>query len=437
MRFSSLVAVGAAAVASWSGHASAVLMREEAPDGSASAALAKQEQLPKRHRHRHAALPAGFPNISRAGPVDISRAKHCLRLTTPGLPLEYPADAEEHVEEIRRAMRQWKYGSAGTRNVEDIWNNDFADMWFHRPDKSKRLSHFFGPYVPIFADFLVPWLVGNHHYYPEGFVTALRSVLRRNVPYVVVSQNAEGLVGKGDFRMSDLPNVLVLSGGGYGHVALPLFKTYGSTPSEARQSFDQALERQAGRVPVPRREYFVSYVGSIGNAPHSMRQEMKTMVNDFAKSQDLHGRKVGFFHFKQTALWEQVMFDSRFSLVPRGYGRTAFHLSETIHRGLIPIYIYMDQPWLPYPHLYKTFGYSTNISGLPRLLGKLNAMADDEIAARESAVAAFARSHFTHEAVVEQMKAFLRGGSTDLVCQRLPESVTFKGTKNLAGVAAE
>eukprot|EP00408_Alexandrium_pacificum_P009280 CAMPEP_0171230766 /NCGR_PEP_ID=MMETSP0790-20130122/39564_1 /TAXON_ID=2925 /ORGANISM="Alexandrium catenella, Strain OF101" /LENGTH=439 /DNA_ID=CAMNT_0011696985 /DNA_START=84 /DNA_END=1403 /DNA_ORIENTATION=+ len=439
MRFSSLVAVGAAAVASWSGHASAVLMREEAPDGSASAALAKQEQLPKRHRHRHAALPAGFPNISRAGPVDISRAKHCLRLTTPGLPLEYPADAEEHVEEIRRAMRQWKYGSAGTRNVEDIWNNDFADMWFHRPDKSKRLSHFFGPYVPIFADFLVPWLVGNHHYYPEGFVTALRSVLRRNVPYVVVSQNAEGLVGKGEFRMSEFPNVLVLSAGGYGHVALPLMKTQGKSSAEAGEAFDRTIKKQAERKPVGGREYFVSFTGSLNHSPHNMRRDVKKMVEDFAESEDLHGRKVGFFYWKDTQdkVWEPVMFNSRFSLVPRGYGRTAFHLVEAIHRGLIPVYIYLDQPWLPYPNLSKSYCYSTHISGLPRLLKELNSMTDDEVMARESAIAAMARTHFTQAAIIRQMKAFLIDRTTDLVCQKLPESVTDMGMTNWAGVGAE
>eukprot|EP00415_Alexandrium_ostenfeldii_P000135 UN0135 len=214
-------------------------------------------------------------------------------------------------------------------------------------------------------------------------------------------------------------------------------KTNGRTPLEAEQSFDRALEKQADRVPVPSRKYFVSFVGSIKTAPHSMRQEMKDMVEDFAKSQDLHGREVGFFHFAQPKQWEQVMFNSSFSLVPRGYGRTAYHLSETIHRGLIPIYIYLDQPWLPYPHLYETFGYSTGISDLPRLLKKLNAMTDDEITAGESAVAAFARSHFTDEAVIEQMKAFLLGGPTDLVCQKLPESVTGKGTNNLAGVWAQ
>jgi hypothetical protein len=40
--------------------------------------------------------------------------------------------------------------------------------------------------------------------------------------------------------------------------------------------------------------------------------------------------------------WKQVMRNSRFSLVPRGFGRTAYHLMETIQMGLIPVYIYLQ-----------------------------------------------------------------------------------------------
>ena len=48
-------------------------------------------------------------------------------------------------------------------------------------------------------------------------------MLRPDVPYITVNQNDEGMTGKCELLMQDIPNVLVLSAGGYGHVPIPLF----------------------------------------------------------------------------------------------------------------------------------------------------------------------------------------------------------------------
>ena len=48
------------------------------------------------------------------------------------------------------------------------------------------------------------------------------------------------------------------------------------------------------------------------------------------------------------------MAESKFSLCPRGYGRTFYHVVETsLHMGLIPIHVYHkgDRPCLPYEDL--------------------------------------------------------------------------------------
>ncbi len=39
--------------------------------------------------------------------VDVSAALSCLRQTTPSLKLEYPSDADSHMNEIRIAMAKW------------------------------------------------------------------------------------------------------------------------------------------------------------------------------------------------------------------------------------------------------------------------------------------------------------------------------------------
>merc|ERR1712107_139122 len=51
----------------------------------------------------------------------------------------------------------------------------------------------------------------------------LRRVLRPDVAYVTVSAHDFG-IGAGIFPEDEFPNVLVLSGGGFGHVPVPLLK---------------------------------------------------------------------------------------------------------------------------------------------------------------------------------------------------------------------
>ena len=64
---------------------------------------------------------------------------------------------------------------------------------------------------------------GGKLVHPPKLFRALRRVLRADVPYITVNQNDEGMTGKCELLMQDIPNVLVLSAGGYGHVPIPLF----------------------------------------------------------------------------------------------------------------------------------------------------------------------------------------------------------------------
>ena len=87
-----------------------------------------------------------------------------------------------------------------------------------------NLKEHFGGYVPIF----VPWtdLWCSHWYrYPRDFIETLRKVLRKDVPYVTVNQNDDGVFGRCTESLSEeIPNLLVLSAGGVGHVPVPLLK---------------------------------------------------------------------------------------------------------------------------------------------------------------------------------------------------------------------
>ncbi|CAE8586295.1 unnamed protein product [Polarella glacialis] len=63
--------------------------------------------------------------------------------------------------------------------------------------------------------------------------------------------------------------------------------------------------------------------------------------------------------------WRDIMTSSRFSMNPRGYGRTSYHLAETLQMGLTPIHLYIDIPWALYMDLYQKagIGFNTNITG--------------------------------------------------------------------------
>lgn len=105
--------------------------------------------------------------------------------------------------------------------------------------------------------------------YPGNFTTDLKRLLRPDVLYITVSQNDEGIAGgKHDvLPMSDVPNPLVLSAGTYGHVPVPLLK--------------QPVSPCLSLTPFSRKYDFV-FAGTVGNAPHKMRESMAASIHAYA-----------------------------------------------------------------------------------------------------------------------------------------------------------
>jgi hypothetical protein len=61
--------------------------------------------------------------------------------------------------------------------------------------------------------------------------------------------------------------------------------------------------------------------------------------------------------------------DSKFSLAPRGYGRSSFRFFECFQLGTIPIYLWNDVEWLPFKNIidYNKLCISLHISQLDKL----------------------------------------------------------------------
>ncbi|KAJ1456137.1 hypothetical protein M885DRAFT_518142 [Pelagophyceae sp. CCMP2097] len=346
-------------------------------------------------------------------------ALDCLAKTRAVAGLAYPSDAEKHFDEVHRALAPWisasyphTHGGYSGPWLENHWIGHFGAAAAASRKRGGKLRDVFGEYIPL----LVPWvdlwvntksgdrvLKVDKYHYPGGFAQALLNATRPSVRYVTVSQNAEGLEARDALMrrwFTGRGNVLVLSAGGYGHVALPLLK--------------QVEPRNNQRNPADR-GFFVSFVGSLHTAP--CREAMREAVERSS---------VGVRVFVgQAPDWRQVMADSRFSLCPRGFGRTSYHLAETMNMGLVPIHVYADVPWVPYPALYRRYGFLARADELPALLQSFrHNVTDAALKRREAAVLAFSESHFTYDAVMLQIRAFLRDGASDLRCVRLPDSPT-------------
>jgi len=338
---------------------------------------------------------------------DISPAKQCLELTTHEVELIYPKDAEAHFQELQNAFSALKTtphchsGYCGPW-IENDWINTYTSLW-QKEQESKgsdaRLSSIFGPYIPIFVQFVDYWVR-----YKQGYlevVDILRKVLRPDVPYITVSQNDEGLVSKRYFQMSEFQNLLVLSAGGYGHVPVPLYKQLGNI--------------DAGKIPMKNRKYIASYMGSPWNAPHKLRQRMcDFMDQDEQKDRLYHG---------QSSNWRDIMRNSKVQLVPRGFGRTAYHLVEVLQTGLVPVHVYSDIPWMPYKHLAQNISFVTHIDDFPEFLKNLENMDDAQLDQMETEVVRLRNSHFTREGVMQQIADFMKHGTGALQCEKLPSSI--------------
>ena len=73
------------------------------------------------------------------------------------------------------------------------------------------------------------------------------------------------------------------------------------------------------------------------------------------------------------ANYADMLLKARYAIVPRGKGRTSYIMAEVIQRGLVPVYVWDDVPWLPYRSLWEKgeMGYHVRVRDVAVLLRKL------------------------------------------------------------------
>lgn len=331
---------------------------------------------------------------------DLSRAAQCLEVDNA---FEYPADAEDHFLSIhdRSLLRAFALndlfpGSPAFSpyyDVEGLW---LHDLCFGILTNVSKLRPTFGPFIPL----CFPW---SSFKAMGQLATAAEFVfahIRPNVLYITVVWHDRGL---DDYTV---PNLMVMSMGGFGHVALPELRF----PWPANQ-----VNTTLGK-PFHERQYLASFMGSADKNTyfHSFRRSMCGVMRNMSVR-----KAFKFIGCETSGQWIDIAKDSQVVLCPRGEGRNTLRLGEMMHMGLLPVVVYDDVPFVPYPTIFPEIGWMARIDELPQLIDVLQSMSESDFAARRDRVLQLRSSHFDKDGVVRQVRLFLHGKG-DLKCRKLP-----------------
>jgi hypothetical protein len=395
------------------------------------------------------------PNTTTSS-LFLQPALDCLGLSSPNnsnnsinisSSLQYPSDPYDHFQEINTVLQRW----IGRHNVpyhkapgyQGPWMENYWQDYVLQQANSANNNHnnhhlendnfhtVFGPYIPLIPAWTDIYVQGgykddNDENGGQALVDALRHVLRPNVVYITVCQNDDGFPGNNAQMMQQIQQryaIVVLSSGGYGHVAIPLLKQREDELHQQQSTTWWWPWRRHGhsqKVPVSQRPYLVSYVGSLQHAPHNMRMEMinaveATAAAATAAADQQHNSSFSYSYYYGKRRWRDVMRQSKFSLCPRGFGRTSYHVMETLQMGLIPIQVYVkgDISWMPYPTLLlDNLAFTTTVQELPALLERLSSLSDAQIEAMETEIERLIPDYFTYEGVLQQIQRFLVSSSS-------------------------
>lgn len=315
----------------------------------------------------------------------IYEAKHRenQNATTP-FSFSFPNDAEEHFQAVKKALERFHHSAHmhTYRHYSGPWIENIFITHF----KHIALSDTHG-IIPLF----IPWVdnqrTGSKLW--DDIFSTLKSVLRPNVIYLTVSQGDIGLANIAEY----FPNILVLSGGGFGHVPIPLIK--GEIPYREITSWPPHWDQE---------------IGFFGNMQQASRPIMFDIIRREADNLGI-SHKIAF-----GPTWIQMMSKSKYNLAPRGFGRSSFRFAEAIHIGRVPVFLYDDVPWIPYLGSnisIETYGFMAGLNAtvaslqLPALIHKLENTSDAEYRAKHEQVARI-RQHFTYQGVMKQIERFFK-----------------------------
>ena len=207
-------------------------------------------------------------------------------------------------------------------------------------------------YIPVF------WTELQIAHGFENIKDRLQSVidkLQKDKTYFTIVQHDDGIL----IHMPN--NVIVFGMGGIGDI--PLLLTYDNT-----ELFQEYKNNN--------KTVFCSFVGSL---THPCREIMLSVMNkpDVVLITNNWTNRV---EKDKQQLFLQTTSKSRFTLAPRGYGKTSFRMYEALRLNSIPVYIYDDE-WLPYREVlhWSKLAVLVHINHIDTLYNRLKEITDDQI----------------------------------------------------------
>jgi hypothetical protein len=237
-----------------------------------------------------------------------------------------------------------------------------------------------------------------------GAVAAVQAFLDSSLDpgkrYFTISQADEGTYE----RLP--PNVIVFSGGGAGHIPLPLLCDDHRPVKVDRSilaSFIGTIET-GGPLKLPGMDRPRRSSWDINGPGAVVRRAMR---DAFSRRKDCR---------IETTLSGPAARDrfinlacsSKFALAPRGYGRTSFRLYEAMKLGAVPVYIF-DDCWLPYHDVldWNQLGILCHVSKVAELPGRLDQVTDKQLQDFRQYAANTVPGYFTLDGMCRQIARYI------------------------------
>ena len=206
------------------------------------------------------------------------------------------------------------------------------------------------------------------------------------------------------------PNLIMFSGGGVGHIPVPLLcddHVPQQLPRNILASFLGTIETGGPDInrlthphlPRPSRSSW-----NINGAGATVRRELHRSMAGYSDCVIMKsiGGRAGHDKFIELAC------SSKFALSPRGYGQTSFRMYEAMKLGAVPVYIY-DDCWLPYADVldWNDFAVLCRVDELHELHNKLSNVSTNQLTTYQQNLAEVIPDYFTMEGTCRQIVRYI------------------------------
>jgi len=142
----------------------------------------------------------------------------------------------------------------------------------------------------------------------------------------------------------------------------------------------------------------------VGSNTHPVRQEMFRACYNHPKIKIQIKQWNPVVSSDDFNLFANLAYQSKFTLSPRGYGRSSFRMYEAMQLGSIPVYIF-DEPYLPWEDElnYSEFCVLIDKPKIPDIVSILESYSEEDLIKMREKMKQVWESHFSLEGMFQQV----------------------------------